>query len=243
MKDKKLEQEFDEYFKGVKTPDHITGDAKRFVEPKKKVMPKFLKFASIAASFVLVFAVAITVILKTDIGKTPSDTPVADGSQQLPNGVPTPPEDNGFKFYTDADLDTQAADAYTASSLHSSLRFIEKFAVASNASVENLKAGYKNGKLALVQADASIINGLSRDETKIFVEFTEDDLIYSGLDGYYDGEKMYYYGVEYYLTKRTAENGEPEFKLHIIYNGVKYYFLVQSSDRKAYQKYLNIIVK
>lgn len=239
MKDKRLEQEFEEYFKGVNTPDNITGDAKKLVSPKKKIMPKFLKFASIAACFALVFAVSLTVILKTDLIKTPSDT-TTDASR--PNDVPDNSGENIFKFYTDADLETKDVNAYSASKLNSSLKFIEKFAVADNADVAVCKAGYKDGTLALVQADASIINGLNRDETKIYVEFTEGNLIYDGLDEYYTDKKLYYRGAEYYLTQRTGENGEPEFKLHILYNGVKYYFLVQSSDRKAYQKYLSIIV-
>ena len=36
MKDDKLEKEFEEYFKGVNTPDNITGDAKKYVRTEKK---------------------------------------------------------------------------------------------------------------------------------------------------------------------------------------------------------------
>ncbi len=39
MKDDKLEKEFEEYFKGVNTPDNITGDAKKYVRTEKRAMP------------------------------------------------------------------------------------------------------------------------------------------------------------------------------------------------------------
>lgn len=235
MKDKKLEQEFEEYFKGIKTPDNITGDAKKHVKPKQNFLPKFVKFASIAASFVLVFAVALTVILKVDFNKKDDD--LANSS------APTVPDDNGFKFYTDADLTSEYANAYSLSSIDRSLKFIENFALSSNASVKECKASYNGGKLALATAEITVLNGLSRDETKVYVEFTDENYIYDPLADYYDGNKGLYRGAEYYLTKGTAENGEPQFKLHVSYRGVKYYFDVTSSDKNAYERYLNLIVK
>ena len=221
MKDERLEREFEEYFKGVKPPDNITGDAKKFVKPKQKFLPKFVKFASIAASFVLVFAVALTIVLKTNFNK--------DG--------------NGFKTYTDADLTYTNANAYSVSSLDGSLKFIENFAFASNVGVEFCEAGYRDGKLALAKAQIRVLDGLVRDETQIYVEFTDEKLIYKGLSEYYDGDKKDYRGAEYYLTVGTAENGEPQFKLHVNYEGVKYYFNVISSDENAYLKYLKLIIK
>ena len=239
MKDERLEKEFGEYFEGVSAPDNIIGDAKNLVKRRRKALPKFVKFASIAASFVLVFAVALTVVLKSDFNKGDTTTPSGP-----PQGVtPSPVPDDGFKYYTDAELLTQSADAYSLSSLNKSLQFIENFAIASNASVNSCETSYSDGKLTLAKANVSILSELSRDETEIYVEFTDKNLIYGGLENYYKGSKHTYRGAEYYLTQTTAENGEPNFKLHVYYRGVKYYFDVTSSDEKAYEKYLDLIVK
>ncbi len=239
MKDERLEKEFGEYFKGVNTPGNITGDAKSFVKPKRKALPKFVKFASCAASLLLVFAVALTVVLKTDLFKAGS----APGDGNTSQGEPSAPDGNGeLKYYTDAELSTKTENAYSISSLNSNLKFIENFAIASNASVNLCEAGYSDGKLMLAKAEISLISGLTRDETRIYVEFTDKNLIYGELADYYKGSKSYYRGAEYYLTETTAENGEPNFKLHVAYRGVKYYFDVISPDKKAYQKYLDLIV-
>ena len=281
MKDDRLEKEFDEYFKGVNISDNITADAKKSVKNKRSMMPKMVKFLSIAASIVLVFAVSLAVILRTDFNKVTDNTPpngnTSDNEGNLPAGDPSDGNGSGnsggdnpsgapdspsggakpdlpddgdsssgavkFVFYSDDDLDERDSDAYSISSLNPSLKIIENFALADNASVETCTAGYMDGKLALVKAEINILNGLNRDETTVYVEFTDTNLIYSGLKDYYDGKVSYYHGAEYYLTATTGENGEPEFKLHVLYDGLKYYFNVHSSDVKAYEKYLNLIVK
>ena len=240
MKDDNLEKEFEEYFKGVNTPDDITRDAKKFVKPKRNLMPKIVKFASVAASFLLVFAVTLTFIFKTDFNKTDNNTPDNNNPGQIPDI--SDPDEIGFKFYADGDLETRETNAYSVSSLNKALRFIENFAIADNANVEKCQAGYKDGRLTLVKADINLLHGLSRDETSIFVEFTDEKLIYKELAGYYDGNIYSYRNLNYYLTEETGENGEPEFKLHISYKGVKHYFNVRSSDKKAYEKYLDLVL-
>lgn len=236
MKDKNLQKEFEEYFKGVNISDDITADAKAQVKPKRIIMPKIVKFASIAASIVLVFAVTLTLIFSSDFKKTyPND--------EMPNSGAAAPDSSAFKFYTDSDLTQYNQNAYSISSLNYSLHFIENIAYAQNATVENCKAGYRSGKLALVTAEVSIVNGLNRDDTTVFVEFTDEKLIYDELADYYDGKAYNYFGAQYFLTETTDENGEPQFKLHILYDGVKYYFSVRSSDLKAYEKYLNMVTE
>ena len=249
MKDERLEKEFDEYFKGLNISDDITADAKKSVEVKRRTMPKFLKFASIAASIVLVFAVSLAVIFNSDFNKASFDGNSSSNESNAPGGSAPDHEDPScgdsgrFELYTDSDLVQSDISAYTLSSLDKSLKFIENFAVADNASVNTCKAGYRDGKLALVKAEVNISSGLSRDETTVYVEFTDSNTVYSELAEYYDGYTYYYYGAQYYLTRTTAENGEPEFKLHILHRGVKYYFNVHSSDFRAYEKYLDLIVK
>ena len=266
MKDNRLEEEFDEYFKGVNIPDDITADAKKSVKVKRSIMPKFTKFLSVAASIVLVFAVSLAVILKTDFNRVsdnnPSNGNTSDNNEgnvsdnNPPDGGPAvgdsdtnnPSSDDSsssavkYRYYSDSDLEESDSDAYSLASLDPSLRLIESFAYAGNASVETCTAGYMDGKLALVKAQISILYGLNRDETTVYVEFTDTNLIYSGLKDYYDGKTGNYYGAQYYLTRATAQNGEPEFKLHILYKGVKYYFDVHSSEVAAYEKYLKLVI-
>ena len=47
MKDKRLEKEFGEYFKGVQTPEGITDGAKKYVKPKRTFLPKFIKYSAV----------------------------------------------------------------------------------------------------------------------------------------------------------------------------------------------------
>lgn len=228
MKDDKLEKEFGEYFKNVNTPDNITGDAKKYVKPKNAFLPKFVKFASVAASFALVFAVAVTLFIRSY--KKPSDE------------TETPLPDAQYTVYTDKELTTETASAYSISQIDKSLKFIENFAIASNANVSLCEVKYNGGKLALAVADINVIDGFTRDETRIYVEFTEEKVIYDGLTQYFDGEIKNYLGAEYYLTESVADNGEPNFKLHVNYAGLKYYFDVTSSDETAYIRYLDLVV-
>ena len=240
MKDENLQKEFEEYFKCVNISDDITADAKAQVKHKRSIMPKIVKFASIAASIVLVFAVTLTLIFSPNFKNTSPEDGMSNSGAAVPDasgGAGTPM----FELYTDSDLTKYNQSAYSISSLNNSLRFIENIAYAQNATVETCTAGYRSGKLALVTAEVSIVNGLKRDETTVFVEFTDEKLIYYELADYYNGKVYNYFGAQYFLTEKTAENGEPEFKLHILYYGVKYYFSVRSSDIKAYEKYLNMV--
>lgn len=255
MKDDKLEKQFDEYFDNVKTPDNITADAKRYVKRKSAVTPRFVKFASIAASFVLVLAISLTVILTTrqEVPAAPDNS--ANGGASVPDGSADAPGASGddsvnssdgtwhFVSYADSDLKVKQTEVYGITKLNNSLKFIRNLAY-SGAAVTDCSAGYMNtGGLAIVKADVSLIDGLSRHEAKVFVEFTDADTVYSPLTNYYRGTKGTYNGVTYYLTRETAENGEPLNKLQFTYGGVKYYFSVSSSDENSYMKYLKLIIK
>ena len=263
MKDNRLEKEFDEYFKGVSQSNDITADAKKFVKPRRKIMPKFLKFASIAASFVLVFAVALTFILKNDFKDKSSGNDMSQapnyGDDHNAGSSPGPSGGNDYEgdpsggtsgdteppsstepssgYYTDDDLIQNNISADNISSLSSSLTFIEKFAKSTSASVSTCKAGYIDGKLTLVTVKLNVtINMIYNHETDIFVEFAKNS-VYRGLEEYFDGEENDYNGVEYYLT----QNGE-ESKLFFIYKGVKYYFNIRSNEQNAYLRYLQWVV-
>lgn len=242
MKDDRLEKKFDEYFDGVNIQRDIIADAKAVIKPKRKILPTIMKFASVAASIVLVFAVAIAVMFHNFNTAIPDN-----GMSNAGNAPSNPPDDSsegdapGFQLYTDSELVKSYQSAYSISSLNSSLMFIENIAYSYNSTVETCNAGYRDGKLALVTAEVSILSGFNRDETTVYVEFTDGQLIYSEVADYYNGKEYNYYGAKYHLTATKAKNGEPEYKLHILYNGVKYYFSVRSSDIKAHEKYLNLV--
>lgn len=222
MKDDRLEKQFDEYFGNVNIPDNITADAKKYV--KKPFMPAFVKFACAAASFALVLTVSLAVFfsVRTQI---PADT---DKGAQV-------------SVYDESDLAYRQTDVYGITEINKSLDFIRNLAYR-GASVSDCSAGYIGGELAIVKSDVSLIDGLNRYDAEIFVEFTENS-VYSPLKKYSEGAENSYNGVAYYLTRATAENGEPVCKLHFVYGGTKYYFNVTSSDENSYLKCLRMIIK
>lgn len=248
MKDDRLEKEFGEYFKGVKTPDNITDGAKKYVKKKSAGLPAFAKFASIAASFVLV-AVAVTVIFFTDAKKTNEnnaapDIPDASDGNNSASGdgsADNPDSDDAiYSVYSDDVLTTISANIYTLSSVDPSLEFLQNIAYKSNAQVASCTASYRDDSLSLIKAEVTIL-GEARYDSEIYVEFDSD--IYQPLETYLYGITGYYNGATYRLTRETADNGEPIFKLFITYNGLKYYVNVSSSDEECYIKYLQMIVK
>lgn len=239
MKDDKLEKEFGEYFKGVNTPDGITADAKKRVKKENTFLPKFAKFASIAASFVLVAAVALTVVLKTDVKEGQSTLP-STPDQSSSDGVLI--GDKYLYLYSEDGLAQKKENPYSVTSLNPALKFMERIALADNADVKNCTSLYNGETLYMVKADLDVLSGFSRDETEMIAEFTEENYVLREVAEYYAGEKGTYYGAEYYLTETVGGNGEPEFKLIVINDGIKYYFDVKSSDKTAYGKYLNLVL-
>lgn len=225
MKDQRLEKEFGEYFKGVNTPDDITADAKKYVKPGTSFMPKFLKFASVAASCVLVVTVAV-LLLTRDSFK--NDSPSSDVAESAP-------------LYYDADITAVDADAYSLPN-KPSFKFITRLASYGGAHVSDCVTYYSENELVLFNAEVEMLYGLNRYDAEMYIEFTPDKT-YAPLKDYTEGEKSYYRGAEYYVTQTVADNGEPEFKLYVSYNGLKCYFDITSSDEQAYMKYLEIVVK
>ncbi len=229
MKDERLEQEFGEYFKGVETPDNITEKAKKQASVKRTATRGYLKYLSIAASSVLVCAVALALIFN-------SRTNFNAGTE-----APDPPQSGSTDgTYADSDLVWESENAYAVSYLDPALALIENFAYADNARVSACNAAYLDGELAAVYAEITYL-ATARDDTEIVVEFTDDQLVYEPMTEYLSGTVHYYNGYEYYLTAYTAENGEPGFKLYVSVGGVKYYFNVRSSDEESYIKYLKLI--
>ena len=131
MKDKRLEEQFKGYFEGVTTPElpnDIVADAKKSVKRRDTRLPRFAKIASIAASFVLVFAVAAVLIARADFSVNAPDGS-ADGSLGGSAALPT---------YGVSELRYDEENAYALSSVDGNLKFIEKLAYLNNADVQRV---------------------------------------------------------------------------------------------------------
>lgn len=227
MKDEKLEKQFEEYFKGASLPSGITDDAKKHVKAKKPALPRFVKFASVAASFIIVFVTAVALTLKFT---SPPDVPDSPSSAQITT-------------YGDEALNFRRENAKYITELSQSLKPIEHFARKDNAIINECYSAYSDEKLTFVAADVSSVEGLTRYEAKIYVEFTDLNTVYSPLEEYFSGTEGVYRDAEYRLIRAVSENGEPVNKLYVNFGNVKYYVNVTSSDEDAYKKYLELIVK
>ncbi len=240
MKDKRLEEQFKGYFEGVdipELPNNIVADAKKSAKRRDTRLPRFAKIASIAASFVLVFAVAAVLIARTDFSVVQPEGGNQTGSAGAPPTAST--------YNNTALLDPVDKDAYDISAdddNYKSLKFLKTLAYKPNAEVETLQTyNFKDsGEIAHVKAEVTIISGVRYDAT-VYVEFAEET--FDDVKDYSDGAKGTYRGLSYRLTRETAENGEPVNKLFVEKDGVKYYFNIQSSDENSYIKCLELLLK
>ncbi|MDE6441440.1 MAG: hypothetical protein K2L12_01640 [Clostridia bacterium] len=252
MKDKRLEKEFDEYFKGVSTPDNITADAKKYVKQKNSFMPKFLKIASVMASCILVVTLSVIIVMNRPTVTPPSadnnppatglpSDPSAPSDNDPPAEILPPDYSSSTLYYYDENLTTADADAYALPG-NAHYKLIKKLANSKNASVYDCKNYYFDDELVLFSARVEMLYSLTRYDAQVYIEFAPDK-VYAPLKDYTDPEKKNYKGVEYYVSETVSANGEPQFKLCAVYKGAKYYFDIISSDRQAYIKYLEFVVK
>ena len=234
MKDKRLEEQFKGYFDGVEIPElpnNIVADAKKSVKRRDTRLPRFAKIASIAASFVLVFAVAAVLIARADFSVVQPDSPNQGGAAGAPSA----------STYTASELRFDEENAYTLSKVDKSLTFIENLAYKSNAEVTGAYTShFANEETAFAYAEVTLISG-ARYDAQIFVEYTEQT--FEPLKDYANYSAGTYRGVSYRLNNdELADNGEPVNKLYIETNGVKYYFTVQSSDKNSYKKCIDLLL-
>ena len=233
MKDRELEEKFEGYFEGVKAPENMTADAKKYVKPRRFVMPKFT--ATQIRRLVYAFSGIVLVAMVSLLGVF-----YFNGFPRAGENGSTSDAPDAVVIYYENELESTACSVSSLYEMNNSLKFLQDLDFKKNASVNNCTAYTANGKLTLVKSDLSMLEGLNRYETEIYVEFAES--VFSPLQDYFCGEKRAYNGYEYYLTKTTAENGEPGFKLLVNKRGIKYYFDVTSSDEAAYEKFLKIIL-
>lgn len=225
MADFNLNDEFDKYFKGVKLPENITADAKKVGKVKKSYSSTFAKFASIAASLILACVVGISLMINY--------LPKLNNGQGANMSITT---------YDDSSLRAANASVHTLSKINKSLKFIEDYSFKKGWGVSNANVFAYEGKIALVSAYLTTRNNLSREETQVFVEFTQENFVYSQLADYKKGESKNYNGIEYYMTTFIGDNGEPTNRIYLYLNSVKYYFNIQSPNSNVHIKYLREII-
>lgn len=234
MKDKRLEEQFKEYFEGVtppELPNNIVADAKKSVKRRDRRLPRFAKIASIAASFVLVFAVAAVLIARADFSAI-----IPDNSEDNSSG-----DAADIKTYAVSELRYDEENVYDLSATNKNLKFIETLAYMNNAEVSKVYTShFADEDTAHVYAEATYVAS-ARYDMQIFVEFS--DKTFEPLKEYSEGTAGKYRGISYYLTQEVAENGEPVNKLLAVKDGVKYYFTVQSSDENSYIKCLEMLLR
>lgn len=238
MKDKRLEEQFKGYFEGVdipELPNNIVADAKKSAKKRDTRLPRFAKIASIAASFVLVFAVAAVLIARTDFTVVQPEGGNQTGSAGAPSTAST---------YTVSELRYDVEDVYALSAdddNYKSLKFLKNLAYKSNADVKEFStARFEDERTAHVKAEVTIISGARYDAT-VYVEFAEET--FDDIKDYSEGAKGTYRGLSYRLTRETAENGEPVNKLYVEKDGAKYYFNVRSSDKNSYIRCLELLLQ
>ena len=222
MKDRELEKVFNGYFEGVNTPDNLTQDAKKQVKKRNAFLPAFAKYASVAASFVVVVAVGAVLLSRANLFNAGSKAPE-------------------LLTYADEQLTKTETTAYELSEIDNSLKFIEELAYSENAAVYRVeRATFEDSTTAHVKAEFSLVTD-TRYDAEIYVEFAE--YAYAPLAEYTKGESGYYRGIDYNLICTTDEtSGELVTMLYAQKGGVKYYFTVLSSDSDSYKKCLELIL-
>lgn len=225
MDDKRLQSEFDGYFKGANLPENMTADAKTQVKPRKRDGLKwFLRLAPIAAAFVVV--VAASVILLNNA--SPS------GGSQTNDGI-----GSSYYYYTAADLSNPVyVDPYSAIDING-LEFAHTLAYAPNSNI-NLTAFYQSENMVLAKAEISLLHNGYRHDAWLYAEYTDEYYCFEELKKYLTGDEMYYRGYNY-IYNLDYDEGENVYMIYMYTGEVKYYLSVMTSELYGYQFYLDLL--
>lgn len=222
MDDKRLQTEFDEYFKGAQLPENITADAKAQVKQRKGQSLKwFFRLAPVAAAFAIIIAVTI----------------VFYGRFNAPADGPEGAEPPAYSYYSASSLTAENINPYE--SAPQGLEFIGNLIEKRNSSVE-VCAYYSDGELTLAQADVSLLQGGYRYDATIFVEYTDEYCCYEELQDYLSGETINRAGRSYILNTDYDE-GEKVYKVYFKNGNIKYYLYVMTAAENGYLKILDIL--
>ena len=222
MDDKRLQNEFDGYFRGANLPSDMTADAKAQVKPHNRVIRKwFLRLAPAAVAFVLVIALSIVFINRF----YPSNTTGGDAGLI-------------YNYYSTEQLTSKYIDPYSAADIKG-LEFAEKLAFMQNTNV-NLTAFYESDNMVLAKADITLLHNGYRHDAVLYAEYTNEYRYCEELKDYLTGEEYYYRTYNYLLTCDQVE-GEPVYMIYLHNGGVKYYLSVMTSEVDGYKIYLDFL--
>lgn len=237
MDDKKLQNEFDEYFEGVNLPRNMTADAKAQVKPRKRDIRKwFLRLAPVAAAFIFIVAASVAFMNKL------SPFNEANGSDQpsAPSNTDKNDASTRYSYYTIDELTGKRIDPYSASNVKG-LEFAKDLADAQNSNI-NLTAFYESGNLILAQAVISLLRNGYRHDAVLYVEYTDEYCCFEELKDYIKGESLPYRGYEL-ICNQAYDEGESVYTVYTYADGVKYYLYVMTSEPYGYRLYFDILKK
>lgn len=232
MKDeKKLQEEFDEYFGGVNLPDNMTADAKLHVKRRKNTGLIWLKrLAPIAAAAVLI--VAFTVFFNL----APRANGGSDGFDSPQNQGNTSPQ---YSFYTADKLIPENMDITVADKI-AGLKFTEKFIFKKNVSASVTAYSDAAGRLIFAEINVSLIYNGYRHDGVIIAEFTDRYVCLDDMKDYLEGSNRTYYDMEY-VYNGGEDKGEPVHRVFACKNDVKYYISVTTAQKSGYMLYVDWI--
>lgn len=223
MDDKRLQTEFDGYFKGASLPENMTADAKAQVKPRKRDIRKwFLRLAPVAAALVFIVAALVTNRF----------SPSGNDQGADPNASAN------YSYYTIEALTDRYIDPYSAADIKG-LEFAPKLANKPNSDI-NLTAFYENDNITLAKAEISFLHNGYRHDAVMYVEYTDKYYCYEELRDYLTGNERYYRGYNYVLNKAYDE-GEDVYMVYFSTGGVKYYLSVMTSERDGYTIYFDFL--
>ena len=222
MDDKRLQSEFDDYFRGANLPSDMTADAKAHAKSHNREVRKwFLRLAPVAAAFVLVVALSIVFV-----------------NRYFPTNIKGGDTGVHYSYYNTAQLTDKPIDAYSAADIKG-LEFAEKLAFMSNSNI-NLTAFYESKNMILAKAEISLLHNGYRHDAVLYAEYTDEYRCLEEVKEYLSGEENYYKNYTYLLTCDRDE-GEPVYMVYIYTGGVKYYLSVTTSEINGYKIYLDLL--
>ena len=227
MDDKRLQQEFDEYFTASNLPENMTADAKAHVKARKREgLFKWVRLVPVAAVTILLI---VGVSFMMNRFSTPGSSTGSDNSA----------ERSEYTYYSSASLTSLPLDPYSAGKIEG-LEFAEELAVTCNASIRLTGFRDDEGKLVYAQADVSMLHGGYRHDTVIYAEYTDEYVCLEDLKDYLTGSTSYYRGNDYVINTEF-DDGENVYKIYLNTGKVKYYISVMTSEEYGYRYYLNFL--
>lgn len=221
--DKKLKEEFDEYFKGVNLPDNLTADAKTHVKKHNKISFKWVyALAPIAVAAVLIIGYAAYMNLIPGSGSSPMD-----GKD----------ENTAGDYYSSQSLAKENLDINAASAMVG-LEFTKAFEYNRNVYADLFAYRSADSEIKFVEAAVTVLHYGYRHDAVIIAEFADKCL--EDKRDFLEGEEKSYMGNSY-IYNSGYDNGEPVHRIYTVYKNVKYYISVTTSEQAGYLVYLNLI--